>query len=102
MVNFSNDVSQNIIKLRKHYNLTQADLGKIVGKSDKAVSAWENGTRSPHIKSIKAIAKYFGISPTELSGDAFNDIKPMELTDAEKAHIMHLRSMDEKIPGLRK
>lgn len=47
MVNFSNDVSQNIIKLRKHYNLTQADLGKIVGKSDKAVSAWENGTRSP-------------------------------------------------------
>lgn len=37
-------IGNNIKKLRETYKLTQADLGKIAGVSDKAVWTWENGT----------------------------------------------------------
>ena len=96
-MNFTNDVSKNITLLRKYYNLTQADIGMIAGKSDKAVSAWENGTRSPHVKTIKKIANHFGISPALLSGEVPEGPTELHLSEAEVAHILHLRSMDAKI-----
>jgi transcriptional regulator with XRE-family HTH domain len=94
---FTNDVSRNIAQLRKHYDLTQDQLGAIAGKSGKAVSAWENGARSPHVKTVKKIANHFGINPAALSGEDIGKNNDMELSDEEKAHILHLRSMDGKI-----
>lgn len=56
-----NNISQKIYNLRTEYNLTQAQLAKIAGVSDKAVSAWELGTRDPKIKPIQNICVHFGI-----------------------------------------
>ena len=55
------NISQKLLKLRQKYDLTQSDLSKIAGVSDKTVSTWENGTRDPKLKWIKNICDYYNI-----------------------------------------
>lgn len=55
-------IAKNIRELREAHNLTQAELGKIAGVSDKAVSTWENGNAEPRMGAIQKIADYFHIS----------------------------------------
>ena len=62
-------IGNNIKKLREKYKLTQADIGKIAGVSDKAVWTWENGTAEPRMGAIQKIADYFGISKASLIDD---------------------------------
>ena len=38
-------IAENIKKIRLEHELSQADLGKIAGVSDKAVSTWELGIK---------------------------------------------------------
>ena len=48
-------MSEKIKSLRKLYNLTQSEFGKIAGVSDKAVSTWESGIKSPRMGNITKI-----------------------------------------------
>lgn len=59
-------LGRNIKKLRVAHGLTQAELGKIAGVSDKAVSTWENGTAEPRMGAIQKMAEYFRISKAEI------------------------------------
>ena len=54
-------IAEKIIRLRSEYDLTQEELGKIAGASNKAVSTWEKGEKTPRIKYIQAICSHFGI-----------------------------------------
>ena len=54
------DFSERIQKLRKEYNLTQHELGKQLGISNRAVSKWENGLSNPQIEHIYKICKMYG------------------------------------------
>ena len=56
-----NNISKKIVDLRADHDLTQSELAKIAGVTNKAISAWENGTREPKIKPIQKICAYFGI-----------------------------------------
>lgn len=67
------EISKKIYLLRTENNLTQAELGKIAGASDKAVSAWENGIRSPKIQFTRPICEHFGID-LNIFIDESNDI----------------------------
>ena len=60
MVNYFAD---NLRYLRKQYNLTQDQMGKIVGKTYSAISHWEKGMREPSQKDIAAICQHFDITP---------------------------------------
>lgn len=40
-------IGENIRQLRESHGMTQTDLGKIAGVSDKAVSTWESGPAAP-------------------------------------------------------
>lgn len=51
-----------ISKIRIDNNLTQMELAKILGVSDKTVSSWENGNTTPDSETIKKICSEFGIS----------------------------------------
>lgn len=59
-------IGDNIKRLRQQYGLSQSDIGKIVGVSDKAVSTWENDISEPKIKTIQILADYFGIKKSDL------------------------------------
>ena len=54
-------IAEKIIRLRSEYDLTQEELGKIARASNKAVSTWEKGEKTPRIKYIQAICSHFGI-----------------------------------------
>ena len=54
-------ISEKLIRLRAEYNLTQDELGKIAGASNKSVSAWERGDKTPRLKYVQAICTHFGI-----------------------------------------
>ena len=62
-------IGHNIKRLREERGMTQTDLAKVVGASDKAVSTWENGTAIPRIGKIEKMAHYFNVPKSEIIGD---------------------------------
>ena len=56
----SPDFSERILNLRKEYDLTQSELGKELGVSNRAVSKWENGISNPQIEIIYKMCKMYG------------------------------------------
>ena len=57
-------------ELRKQKGLTQEELAQALFVSRTAISKWESGRGYPNIDSLKAIAKFIGITIDELlSGD---------------------------------
>ncbi len=55
-----------LYSLRTEKNMSQAELGRILGVTNKAVSKWENGTAKPSTKLIPRLAEVFGLSVEEL------------------------------------
>ena len=56
------EFSEKIRFLRKKYKLSQAELGKRVGVSNRAVSKWENGESMPSTDTLLSIATVFGVN----------------------------------------
>ncbi|MBQ8759134.1 MAG: L-serine ammonia-lyase, iron-sulfur-dependent, subunit alpha, partial [Clostridia bacterium] len=56
----SPDFAERIAHLRKEYNLTQSELGKQLGVTNRAVSKWENGISNPQIELIYKMCKMYG------------------------------------------
>lgn len=48
-----------LIELRNEKGLTQAELGEMVGVTDKAVSKWERDLSLPDIEMVKTLAEIF-------------------------------------------
>lgn len=64
------EFNKKIQELRKQKGLTQEELAEALYVSRIAISKWESGRGYPNIDSLKAIAKFFGITIDELlSGD---------------------------------
>ncbi len=66
-------IGDNIKKLRESKGLSQVELGKIAGVSDKAVSTWENNIKTPRMGVIQKLSDYFGVSKSDIIEDV-NDI----------------------------
>ena len=60
------NIGKFISKLRKEKELTQEELGNILGVSPKTISKWECGNSIPDINILKEISKYFKISIEDL------------------------------------
>ena len=60
------ELNEKLLELRKQKGLTQAELAEILFVSRTAVSKWESGRGYPNIDSLKAIAKFFGVTIDEL------------------------------------
>lgn len=62
-------IKENLKALRKQHNLSQQELAKIAGVSDKAISTWESGTRIPRMGAIQKMADYFGLQKSDIIED---------------------------------
>lgn len=60
------ELNEKLLELRKQKGLTQAEQAEILFVSRTAVSKWESGRGYPSIDSLKAIAKFFGVTIDEL------------------------------------
>lgn len=62
--------AKKIRNLRKKANLTQTDLGRLVGVGKSTVTNWENGYTYPkHRSQYEELAKIFGVSEEYLKNE---------------------------------
>lgn len=61
-------ISENIRFYRKKANLTQAELGKIIGVGKSNISMYETGDRVPPLDIIEKLADLFGVDINTLAG----------------------------------
>ena len=61
-------LGQRIRQLRHKANLTQAQLGKLLGCSGSTVSLYEGGQRSPDTEMLVRLAEVFDVSVDYLLG----------------------------------
>lgn len=52
-------IKNTLIELRTQHELTQTDVGKIVGKSKNAVASWEQGLSLPDVATLHRLAVYY-------------------------------------------
>ena len=85
---------ENLQQLRKRAGLTQEELASKLFVSRAAVSKWESGRGYPNIDSLKAIAKFYGVTIDDLlsGGEA--------LTIAEDDHRQKQTRLRELVFGL--
>jgi repressor LexA len=62
-------IAENIKRIRLEHGLSQTELGKIAGVSDKAVSTWELGIKVPRMGAVEKMANYFGIAKSVIVDD---------------------------------
>jgi transcriptional regulator with XRE-family HTH domain len=67
-----NKIRSVLIELRTEHNLSQTEVGKIVGKSKTAVASWEQGLSMPDVVTLYHLARYYGKSIDYMYGDSDN------------------------------
>lgn len=67
-------IGKFIAELRREKNLTQEDLGKKLGVTNKTISRWENGNYMPNIEMLQLMSAEFGVGINELlCGERIDD-----------------------------
>ena len=67
-------IGYRLRELRKEHNMSQSDLGKLLGVSKVSVSGYENGTRVPSIEILLSILDVFQTSADYLLGRELNAV----------------------------
>ena len=60
--------AKRLKKLRLEKNLTQTQLGEIIGMKHFSIYSYEKGRACPEMKSLVALADYFDVSMDYLAG----------------------------------
>ena len=83
-------IAENIKRIRTEHGLSQAELGKIAGVSDKAVSTWELGIKTPRMGAVEKMANYFGIAKSA----SVDDVQSTSATSAVPPGFQPMPEMD--------
>ena len=83
-------IAENIKRIRTEHGLSQAELGKIAGVSDKAVSTWELGIKTPRMGAVEKMANYFGIAKSTI----VDDVQSTSATSAVPPGFQPMPEMD--------
>ena len=62
-------IRKRLIQCRTDNELTQTDIGKVVGKSKNAVASWEQGLSLPDIMTLYRLAMYYEKSLEYMYGE---------------------------------
>ena len=60
------NIGKFIAKLRKERDMTQEQLGEVLGVTNKTISRWENGNYMPSIEMLQLLSQTFEVSINEL------------------------------------
>lgn len=79
-----NVMGNRIKQLRLQANLTQEELGKVIGVNKAAIQKYESGqTMNMKRSKIAALSKYFKVDPTWLMGFDEDDFTPQKQENHE-------------------
>ena len=87
-----------IAELRRLKNLTQAQLGKIVGCAQNSISNYESEFRALDPATISKLCDYFGVTADYLL--CRSAVPRPEITEEEAALIAAYRLADEHTKGM--
>lgn len=101
------NISGKLYNFRMERGLTQAEMGKIAGVSDKTISAWESGARCPKVVPyIQNICNYFHLNmmvfideETDGYGDKTNqptETDGLDDLDRQLIALLKLLSLEQK------
>ena len=62
------NISRKLSELRTAKGATQEEVANALGISNKTLSKWENGTSSPDLNMLVALADYYGVTTDTLLG----------------------------------
>lgn len=68
-------IGKNIKKLRLQHHMSQQELAKIAGVTDKAVSSWENDVKTPRMGVIQKLANHFNIKKSDIIEESSPGLK---------------------------
>ena len=96
------NIGLKIKQLRREKNITQEELGELVGLSAKAISRWENSTSYPDIMLLPILANIFDVTVDELLDVDFYK-KEQQIKDIleENHKYKHLGEVEKSIELLR-
>ena len=78
------EFNEKLQELRKQKGMTQEELAEVLFVSRTAISKWESGRGYPNIESLKALAKFFGVTVDELlSGEELLTIAEADTREKE-------------------
>jgi transcriptional regulator with XRE-family HTH domain len=88
MLNKSNDIKQNDFprrfrQLRRQKNLSQAELGKIVGIHYTHIGRYERGLSKPNSETVKRLAEALGVTTDYLIEGETDEVAKARLEDRE-------------------
>lgn len=83
--------SNRIRELRKKAGLNQAELARLAGISQPAISQLENDTRPLTVDWMRTLARIFGVSTADILGEQDN---PHRLDEAEQHLLDNFRNAD--------
>lgn len=72
-------IGKNIKVLRERSGMSQNDVAKLLGVTDKAVSTWENDRRIPRIGQIEKLCAMFGVKKSQLLEDNLRASMPSNI-----------------------
>lgn len=91
------DFGNKLYALRTEKDLTQKELAKILGVSDKAVSKWETGEAMPRLKTLQLIAECFSVSYEELLSERSESNSTPTVTITEPADNPYERFYNKRL-----
>jgi len=71
----------NIKRLRKAHGLTQVELAKKLGATQKVVTSYENNQRTPTLEKLEKLSQIFDVSIDEIVG------KKDMIIENEQSHL---------------
>lgn len=84
--------------LRTNCDITQEELGKILGVRKATISQYESGTRKPDANMLRRIADYFGTSIDYLVGRM--DVPGMTAAGETRGYYLAAPGKDDRLRGI--
>ena len=96
------DFGNKLYALRTEKDLTQKELAKILGVSDKAVSKWETGEAMPRLKTLQLIAECFSASYEDLLSENAESCQTPPMAVNEPNDNPYERFYNKRLNGTKK
>ena len=103
MTNKINDQKETRIRMgeiikeaRLKKDLTQSELGKMLGKSDNVVTNWEKGTNSPDVENIQRLCAILSIPVNDMFGGQDNELPHIKISGDEQRLVYSWRNLSHK------
>lgn len=74
-------------ELRAERNLTQLQLGRLIGVSNRVISKWETGISVPDADAILSLSEFYGISADSLLKEKKKDALLLHRSEAEASAL---------------